>query len=170
MAVLPVISFTSEIVAALRGADMLATIASIRRLRPLVAIALFAGCGQPPREMLHPVQGRITFDGQPLPRGAVTLHPTSTETTWHQPTAMIEPAGRYVVYTNGRVGAPPGTYRAVVFASEATISPDGAARPGLPKSLIPNRYNQPDQTPLRLEVVAQPAANSYDLELSSHEK
>ncbi len=149
---------------------MLATVASIRRLRPLLAAALFAGCGQPPREILHPVQGRITFDGQPLPRGAVTLHPASTDTTWHQPTGMIEPVGRYVVYTNGRIGAPPGTYRVVVFASEATTSPDGAARPSMPKSLVPSRYNQPDQTPLRLEVVAQPAANSYDLELSSHEK
>jgi hypothetical protein len=149
---------------------MLAIVASIRRLRPLLVVALFAGCGQPTRELLHPVEGRITFDGQPLPRGAVTLHAMSTEMTWHQPTGMIEPAGRYVVYTNGRVGAPPGTYRVVVFASEATTSPDGVARPGLPKSLIPNRYNQPDQTPLRLEVVAQPVASSYDLELSSHEK
>jgi hypothetical protein len=83
---------------------------------------------------------------------------------------MVEPAGRYVVYTNGRAGAPPGIYRVVVFASEATTSADGVARPSMPKSLVPNCYNQPDQTPLRLEVVAPLATNSYDLELSSHEK
>ena len=157
-------------ISALQGAKMLATITSMRGPQLLAVIVLLSGCAQPPRELLLPVQGMITLDGQPLPRGAVTLHPLSTKTTWHQPTGMIEPAGRYIVYTNSSAGAPPGAYRVVVFASEATTGSDGTARPGLPKSLIPNRYNQPDQTPLRLEVVAQPAANSYDLELSSHEK
>jgi hypothetical protein len=149
---------------------MLATIISTRGLPLALAVVLFSGCGKPSQEILYPVQGQISFDGQPIPRGAVTLHPASTESTWHQPTGMIEPAGRFIVYTNGRVGAPPGSYRVVVFATEAAASPEGAARPGLPKSLIPIRYNKPDQTPLRVEVVAQPISGSYDLELGSHEK
>jgi len=135
-----------------------------------VGIALAAGCEQGPREVLHPVKGRITLDGKPLPRGAVTLHPESTAATWHQPTGMIEPPGEYVVYTNGRPGAPPGPYHVVVFATDAATTSDGAARPGLPKSLVPLRYNDSQQTPLRLTVVAQPTAGSYDLELGSHEK
>src|SRR4051812_3459661 len=66
----------------------------------------------------YPVRGKITLDGQPLPRGSVTLRP-ETPQAGHQPTGMIEPAGEYVVYTNRRAGAPPGSYKVVVFATEA---------------------------------------------------
>lgn len=145
---------------------MLASSAAIRTLQCFIAITLLIGCRPLPKEILHPVQGRISLDGKPISRGAVTLHPAVPGTTWHQPTGMIEPAGQYVVYTNGRAGAPPGSYRVVVFATEATMTPEGTARPGLPKSLIPARYNQVDQTPLQLNVVAHPASKGYDLELS----
>lgn len=141
------------------------------RLRVVfVSLALCVGCAPAPQEVLHPVKGRITLDGKPLPRGTVTLRPESTSVTWHQPTGVIEPPGEYVVYTNGRNGAPPGQYQVVVFATEAATSSDGAARPGLPKSLVPPRYNDSKQTPLRLQVVAQPTSNSYTLELGSDEK
>lgn len=146
------------------------TVAGCRLRLAVASLALCVGCAPGPREVLHPVKGRITLDGKPLPRGAVTLHPESTAVTWHQPTGMIEPPGEYVIYTSGQNGAPPGEYQVVVFATEAGNSPDGAARPGLPKSLVPLRYNDPRQTPLRLKVVAQPTSNSYDLELHSHEK
>lgn len=146
------------------------TVAGFRLQLVVFMLVLCEGCAPVPRDVLHPVKGRITLDGKPLPRGAVTLHPESNSTTWHQPTGMIESPGEYVVYTSGRNGAPPGPYRVVVFATEATTSPDGAARPGLPKSLVPLRYNDPRQTPLRLQVVAQPTSGSYTLELSSDEK
>lgn len=135
----------------------------------LIGVLFVLGCSRQPREILYPVRGRITLDGQPLPRGSLSLRPES-KTNWHQPTGMIEPAGEYVVYTNSRVGAPPGSYRVVVFATEAATTPSGAANPGLPKSLIPIRYNEPHESPLRLDVVAQPASKAYDLELTSHDK
>jgi hypothetical protein len=131
-------------------------------------VLLLAGCGRKPGEVMYPVKGRITLDGKPLPRGSVSLRPASG-LPGHQPTGVIEPAGEYTIYTNGRQGAPPGGYKVVVFATEATTSPDGTARPGLPKSLIPIRYNQPDQSSLRLDVVAQPVSGAYDLDLSSNE-
>lgn len=155
-----------------RGIDRSAGV--IVMLHPRYVLALIVlvacGCGGKPKELLHAVKGRITFDGQPLPRGSVTLRPESTQTTWHQPTGVVEPAGEYVIYTNGRPGAPPGAYRVIVFATEAAVNTDGSARPGLPKSLIPLRYNQFEQTSLRVDVVAQPTAKAYDLELVSHEK
>jgi len=139
-----------------------------RGSRPIGLAFAFAclGCGGT-NDALSPVRGRITLDGQPLPRGSVSLRPVSAGST-HQPTGMIEPAGEFVIYTNGRAGALPGQYHVVVFATEGTTAADGAARPGLPKSLIPTRYNQPDQTPLLLEVVTPGVAKSYDLELTSH--
>src|SRR5689334_17952943 len=127
------------------------------------------GCYRQPQEVFYPVRGKITLDGQPLARGSVSLRP-ETQNAGHQPTGMIEPAGEYVVYTNRRAGAPPGSYKVVVFATEAAASASGVANPGLPKSLVPVRYNHPNQTPLRLEVVAKPAASVYNLELISREK
>ncbi len=127
------------------------------------------GCNGKPRDVLYPVRGKITLDGKPLPRGSVSLRPETHE-AGHQPTGMIEPAGEYVVYTNRRAGASPGSYKVVVFATEAAAGAGGAAHPGLPQSLVPVRYNRPEETPLRLEVVAEPAAGVYNLELISHEK
>jgi hypothetical protein len=57
-----------------------------------------------------------------------------------------------------------------VFATEAAAGSAGSAHPGLPQSLVPVRYNRPDETPLRLKVVAKPAADIYNLKLTSHEK
>src|SRR5690349_15776348 len=107
------------------------------RLAVVASLLLNLGCGSQPKELLHPIKGRITLDGKPLPRGSVSLRAELGATVGHQPTGMIEPAGEFVVYTNGQAGAPPGNYRVVVFATEDTVSPDGSARPGLPKSLIP---------------------------------
>jgi len=126
------------------------------------------GCEGEPQDLLYPVRGRITFDGRPLPRGSVTLRPESNA-SWHQPTGIIEPAGEYVIYTNRRAGAPPGSYKVVVFATEAATNSSGAPHPALPTSIVPARYNLSEQTPLRLDVVAQPASKAYDLELTSHE-
>jgi hypothetical protein len=135
----------------------------------LIALSMtFAGCSSKPKELLVPVRGKITLDGQPLPRGSVTLRVEQPGQTWHQPTGTIETPGQYVVYTNGRSGAPPGSYRVVVFATEALKNADGAAHPGLPQSIIPARYNQPDATPLRLTVSERPSSTGYDLELKSH--
>ena len=128
------------------------------------------GCERKAGETLFPVTGRITLDGQPLSSGSLTLRPDGVGASWQQPTGMVAADGRFVVYTNGREGVPPGTYRVVAFVTETTRTAAGAARPGLPRSLIPARYNDPQQTPLRWKVVAQPTANTYDLELTSRDK
>lgn len=133
-------------------------------------VAVSMGCEQKVAETLFPVTGQIKLDGQPLNSGSLTLRPDGLDQHWQQPTGMIEAGGHFVVYTNGRAGAPPGTYRVIVFVTETTATEAGAARPGLPRSLIPARYNDPLQTPLRLEVVAQPTAGAYDQELTSRDK
>jgi len=143
-------------------------------VRILLGVGLTAagsvGCERRAGETLLPVTGRITFDGQPLTGGSLSLRPDGGNTNWQQPTGMIDANGRFVVYTNSQAGAPPGTYRIVAFVTETTKTETGAARPGLPRSLIPPRYNDPQQTPLRLTVVAQPTADAYNLELTSSDK
>lgn len=136
----------------------------------VITTAGSVGCEHKAVETLFPVTGRITLDGQPLPRGSLTLRPELAENNWHQPTGMIGDEGHFIVYTNGREGVPPGTYRVVVFVTEATSTENGAARPGMPRSLVPQRYNNPDETPLRVQVVAQSSDKTYDLELTTNDK
>jgi len=133
----------------------------------VVAIVFSSGCSEPAPTNLVPVEGRVTFDGKPLASGSVSLRPESRE-TWDQPTGAISGAdGHYAVYTNGQRGALPGKYRVVIFASESIKTSTGAAHPGMPKSLIPKRYNDPQSTPLRIVVSRSPEASAYDLEIVS---
>ncbi len=102
----------------------------------------------------------------PLGHGSLTLRPDGPDKSWEHPTGMIGPDGVYTVYTGGKPGAHPGMYRVVVFVTEETDSND-PAHPGMPKSIIPARYNDPELTPLRLDVMASALAGAYRLELVS---
>lgn len=130
----------------------------------LMLLALLSGCGDTGPKLV-PVSGRITLDGKPLPRGAVSLR---TDEHWEQPAGSIDADGRYVIYTQGRAGAPPGRYRVVVFATEAAHDAEGKAHPGLPVSIVPALYNDPSQTLLKIEVTLSSRA-PFDLELSRHD-
>lgn len=130
------------------------------------ALLSMAACSKTPADDLVPVSGQIILDGHPLSGGAISLRPESRE-TWHQPTGAITPEGRYTVYTTNRPGAPPGRYRVVVFSTGPSRTAGTAAHPGMPKSVIPMKYNDPNSTPLRIDVVATPLAEAYDLELVS---
>lgn len=126
------------------------------------------GCTESKPSDFIPVTGRVTLDGRPLTSGSVSLRAAAGE-TWHQPTGAISGSdGEFVVYTNGLPGAPPGQYRVIVFASEPASDRGGAAHPGLPRSLVPRRYNDPKATPLQLTVAPPPAPTRHDLEVLSH--
>lgn len=126
------------------------------------------GCTESKPSDLIPVTGRVTLDGRPLTSGSVSLR-ADAGGTWHQPTGAISGSdGAFVIYTNGRPGAPPEPYRVVVFASEPAADRNGAAHPGLPRSLVPKRYNDPKSTPLRLTVAPPPAPTHHALEVLSH--
>lgn len=131
-----------------------------------VVVWLVPGCRREAAQELHPVKGRVTLDDAPLDHGSLTLRPNDSD-SWDHPTGMIRDDGTYDVYTNGKAGAPPGTYRVVAFVTEDLPRSDGAAHPGMPESIIPARYNDPERTPLRLEVTASPVAGTYDLRLTS---
>lgn len=120
------------------------------------------GCSR--GEQLLEVRGAVTYAGEPLTTGIVSLRAKNPEVTLHQPTGVVDQRGEYRIYTNYRPGAPPGEYRVVVFATEPTID-TGKVSPGMPKSLIPKRYNDAATTPLEFEVQSQPASGAYDLRL-----
>jgi hypothetical protein len=140
---------------------------SVVRLVCLFAVTCatlpLCGCGKS-GPVLHEVQGTVKFGSQPLTTGTVSLRAERDNTTRHQPTGLIDEQGRYRIYTTGQPGAPPGWYRVVVFATEPLVD-SGKVSPGLPKSIIPVRYNNVSTSPFSFEVKASPAAGEYDLQL-----
>lgn len=137
---------------------------SVRCLVFGVCLLLFpTGCG-PAGPVLHEVRGAVKYAGVPLTTGVVSLRGDKGNSTLHIPTGTIDGSGRYRVFTNGKPGAPPGWYRVVVFATEPTVD-TGKVSPGMPKSIIPIRYNNATTSPLEIEVTATPAEGAYDLQL-----
>ena len=71
---------------------------------------LLAGCGQSGGPALLPVEGKVNFNGNPLTKGSVILHPDKGKgnTTPHEPRGQIDADGHYQVMTHPNPGAPPG--------------------------------------------------------------
>jgi hypothetical protein len=133
-------------------------------------LAWAAGCSNDEQERLYPVSGKVVFDGQPLTIGAVSFRPDSSRgnTSQHVPTGHIDAEGNYKLTTTNRAGAPAGWYKVMVIAQN--LGEDGGSTksgaPAGPRSLVPERYLDPQQTPLSVEVVQKPGAGAYDLNLS----
>jgi hypothetical protein len=140
--------------------------ASLRSLRSSVPCLLLClslpGCGGDNLDLL-PVSGRVFYDGRPLTTGSVSFHPVGA--TGHVPTGVIDKEGRYSLSTAYQPGAPPGRYKVIIHATEPVEQAPGKASPGLPKSIIPDRYNQETSSPFTLEVKPDAAEDAYDLRL-----
>jgi hypothetical protein len=136
----------------------------------LTLAAGVTGCGDKGLGTLHPVSGKVTLDGKPLTTGAVSFRPDLSRgnNSQHIPTGQIDPEGNYKLTTANRAGAPPGWYRVLVIAQD--IGGDAGKKSGTApgtKLLVPQRYLDPQSTPLSVEVVKKPASGAYDLNLTS---
>lgn len=122
-----------------------------------------AGCGSAGEEQL-PVAGSVFWRDQPLTSGAVILIPDTTKanTSKHEPRGPIGADGTYQISTAHQPGAPPGWYKVGIIATEAGDPQNPYA---VRQSLLPAKYNDPDQSGLFLEVVKDPAPGDYDLKL-----
>lgn len=130
-------------------------------LAVLTVAALSLGCGA--GSSLTPVTGQVLLDDMPLGGGSLTLEPDPMSQSWDRPVGTIGPEGLFMIFTNGRLGAPPGNYRVVVFAHAETDPGAGSAHPGLPMSLIAERYQRGETTPLRLSVKHEPIVETLRL-------
>jgi len=114
---------------------------------------LFAGCdaGTP---TLVPVSGKVLYRNQPLPRGTIVFVPDADRGN-NGPLAQgtIQGGGSYTIQTGEKPGAMPGWYRVTVIAVENTsgFSLNGSA---VPRSLVPERYRDPQLSDLACEVKA----------------
>jgi hypothetical protein len=128
----------------------------------LALVALAGGCGS---ESLVPVKGKVTVDGAPLTTGSLVFKPDAAKgnASKFDSSSEISADGSYSLFTRQKEGAPPGWYKVGVVAQ-------GPANPADPysaqKSLIAERYNNPDASGLAVEVAASPPAGAYDLKLA----
>lgn len=134
----------------------------------LFAVAL-AGCGENPAT-LYPVTGKVTLDGQPVTKGTVGFIPDLEKgnASVYTPQGKIGPDGVYTLHTLDHPGAAAGHYKITVWsmANEPDSDSHQAMRDFKPEWLVPVKYTQADTTDLAREVVAAPAAGSYDLQLA----
>jgi len=122
----------------------------------LGAIAAVAGCGERRAE----VSGKVTVDGKPLTGSAYTimLAPDKGNPVQKIPSAPLDENGVYRVTTGGADGVPLGWYRVYVAF-------DSRQSKGQPPPFHP-KYLDAAKSPFSIEVVANPKAGAYDLELT----
>jgi hypothetical protein len=120
----------------------------------LVGMFLVAGCeGRAPS--LAPVSGKVFYQNQPLPRGTIVFVPDADRGN-NGPLAQgsIQAGGSYVIQTEGKPGAMPGWYRVTVIAVENTSGGFSRGLSSAPRSLVPERYRDPQLSDLACEVKA----------------
>jgi hypothetical protein len=131
----------------------------------IAAIALIAvvGCGGPYDSS---VRGKVTLDGNPLPRGVITYQPVNGGPSAY---AMIDGngSGTYVVRTGHEEGLPSGEYLVTVTANEPSAASHstkgGPPPPG--KLITPAWYRARETSGLKFTV--QRGKNEINLELTS---
>jgi hypothetical protein len=136
-----------------------------RRAKNQRATALWAGivfcccalgCSSKPSDHLavHPVQGKVLFDGKPIAGALVVLHPQDAGPAQAvRPVAYTKDDGSFAVATyDAGDGAPSGKYVATV---EWLVRPKGTEDEQIVvPNKLPQRYGNPQSSRLAVEVIA----------------
>jgi hypothetical protein len=117
----------------------------------MLAFAL-AGCERGPGT-LSPVRGVVSYRGSPLRGGTVVFTPDALRgASGPAAYAAIQPDGSYVLRTGDAPGAVPGWHRITVAAVEAPAAPRPGERFVVPRSLLPDKFRDPELSGLCREV------------------
>jgi hypothetical protein len=127
----------------------------------LALLLPLAGCSE---FTYAPVKGKVTLKNkEPLTVGVVVFMPDKDSKHRLIPRGKVNPDGTFELDTDGKTGAPIGKYIVCVRAPNRRIN--GKDPPPLPFSA---KYLTADDSPLKIEVVANPAPGAYDLELTGN--
>lgn len=118
------------------------------------AMAALAGCSRGvdvDRVPTHPVQGSLTFNGEPIPGALVVLHPRNAADPKIQPArGNVGSDGKFIVSTyDAADGAAAGEYAVTVEWYRLIHSAD-SAQPG--PNVLPPRYANPQTTDLIVRI------------------
>ena len=111
-----------------------------------------SGCSESiERPQTFPVGGKVTYKGEPVPKGTVTFQPDQG----HPAVGEIQSDGTYKLSTFAQAdGALPGHHKVFIIANTADPTKIPGSTPGWtpPKDLVPKKYNNADTSGLEATV------------------
>ncbi len=118
-----------------------------------------AGCGKP---AMVPVGGTVTYRGYQLTNGVIVFTPEQ-----RGPLAIgrIREDGAFALYTGDNPGVYPGKYRVTISSLAPGASSESFGRFEFPRTAIPDKYRDPQQSGLGCEVLAS-RSNTFPVELT----
>ena len=124
-------------------------------------VMTFAGCG----ETVFPVKGKVSVNGKALTAGAVTFWPDESKGNKSiiEARGTIGEDGTYELFSRERKGELPGAYKVTITSQGPP--PDSTKVDKKPTQLVPAVFTARETTTLTREVVANPAAGAYDLDV-----
>ncbi len=136
------------------------------RLALLAGLLLAAGgCGDSATARVAPVRGKVFYQGRPLTTGTIVFAPDAVRGT-NGPLALgdIQADGSYALRHGEEFGAVVGWHRVTVSAVEAGQPAKAGQDFVLPRSLLPEKYRDPELSGLVREVKAS-QENTIDFHL-----
>jgi hypothetical protein len=134
---------------------MIPPVLSVRLRRNILVLSLGAlallcsSCSK--HEKVYPVRGLVRYQGKPLPRALVALHPIDDPNKPLRPLGYAGADGWYALTTfKSKDGAPAGEYAVTVEWRPPPRSEDDGPQP----SQLPARYSKPETSGLRVRIDA----------------
>jgi hypothetical protein len=134
------------------------------RIVSLILLAMLAmGCSDAPK--LHPVQGTVTLDDEPVDGAGVVFNPADDKTGLLA-AGKTDAQGKYVLRTMENQGAQAGKYKVTVLLTKVVgkEAPEGFEDNRTMIYLVPKKYSDSQTSGLEAEV---PGKGAYDLKLTS---
>ena len=133
----------------------------------LAALVGGTGCGGIKR---IPTGGKVTLDGEPMPRGVLKFIPDASKgTTYRVSCSGPVSNGRWNLVTSGMerddtgTGAPVGWFKVIyTHPNEDSKAPGAASAPK-----VAAKYQREETTPISIELTDPPPAEGYTIELTS---
>lgn len=121
------------------------------RASVIAVLLAVAGCGQSDRVKVHPVEGQLTWNGQPLPNALVVLHPQNPADARVLPArAQTDAEGKFHVTTYDNAdGAAIGEYK-VTVEYYRPVAAEGNLIPG--PNILPPQLSRPDTSTITVRV------------------
>lgn len=124
------------------------------------------GCGGNTGPQLFEVTGTVTVEGQPLEKAGISFRPDETKgnKSGALPAGVTDSAGKYVLQTASKTGAPAGHYKVAVVPYSAP--PSGGEVPKSASLPFNKKYSLTEKSDLTFEVKAGSAPLVYDIKLT----
>ncbi len=126
-------------------------------------IGAISGCTESvERPKTFPVGGKVTYKGQPVPKGTVTFQPDEG----HPAVGEIQSDGTYQLSTFAQGdGALPGHHKVFIIANTADPTKIPGSTPGWtpPKDLVPKKYNTAATSGLEATISQDQKTIDFDL-------